>query len=282
MSSASTCGFGHRPEVTPIALPVDAAISHYESSALPWERAAFIRARVVAGDEAVGNRFLDAIEPFVWRRSVDFGVIEDVRQISVRIRDHFAQERKHRARLRPQARARRHSRGRVLRPDPADDPRRARPVGALARDARRHCGASGGGTSRAGDGAQPGRGLSAAADDRASGADGRRRARPICCRPTRPRSTMSRAFTASRMARPCSALVRPHVEAAGTLFDGLMPGERTALSNDPDMLRQELAEFGFPEPGRPRPGMSPTGARARRARCARRRRRRRSRRCCRA
>ena len=38
------------PEVTPIALPVDAAISHYESSALPWERAAFIRARVVAGD----------------------------------------------------------------------------------------------------------------------------------------------------------------------------------------------------------------------------------------
>ncbi len=79
------------PEVTPIALPVDAAISHYESSALPWERAAFIRARVVAGDQAVGRRFLEAIEPFVWRRSVDFGVIEEVRQISVRIRDHFAQ-----------------------------------------------------------------------------------------------------------------------------------------------------------------------------------------------
>ena len=33
------------PEVTPIVLPVDAAISYYESSALPWERAAFIRAR---------------------------------------------------------------------------------------------------------------------------------------------------------------------------------------------------------------------------------------------
>ncbi|MDB5723002.1 MAG: glnE, partial [Alphaproteobacteria bacterium] len=28
------------PEVTPITLPVDAAISYYESSALPWERAA--------------------------------------------------------------------------------------------------------------------------------------------------------------------------------------------------------------------------------------------------
>ena len=79
------------PEVTPIALPVNAAISHYESSALPWERAAFIRARAAAGDLALGQQFLDAIQPFVWRRSLDFGVIEEVRQISARIRDHFAQ-----------------------------------------------------------------------------------------------------------------------------------------------------------------------------------------------
>ena len=79
------------PEVTPIALPLNAAISHYESSALPWERAAFIRARAAAGDLALGRRFLQAIEPFVWRRSLDFGVIEEVRQISARIRDHFAQ-----------------------------------------------------------------------------------------------------------------------------------------------------------------------------------------------
>ena len=79
------------PEVTPIVLPVNAAISHYESSALPWERAAFIRARACAGDRRLGERFLAAIEPFVWRRSLDFGVIDDVRQISARIRDHFAQ-----------------------------------------------------------------------------------------------------------------------------------------------------------------------------------------------
>ena len=79
------------PEVTPIALPVDAAISHYESSALPWERAAFIRARACAGDIALGDHFLRSIQPFVWRRSLDFGVIEEVRQISTRIRDHFAQ-----------------------------------------------------------------------------------------------------------------------------------------------------------------------------------------------
>ncbi|MFL6759188.1 bifunctional [glutamate--ammonia ligase]-adenylyl-L-tyrosine phosphorylase/[glutamate--ammonia-ligase] adenylyltransferase [Sphingomonas sp.] len=79
------------PEVTPIVLPLNAAISHYESSALPWERAAFIRARAAAGDIELGDRFLDAIQPFVWRRSLDFGVIDEVRQISARIRDHFAQ-----------------------------------------------------------------------------------------------------------------------------------------------------------------------------------------------
>lgn len=78
-------------EITPIVLPVDAAISHYESAALAWERAAFIRARAAAGDIALGERFLMAIKPFVWRRALDFGAIGEIRSISKRIRDHHAQ-----------------------------------------------------------------------------------------------------------------------------------------------------------------------------------------------
>jgi glutamate-ammonia-ligase adenylyltransferase len=77
------------PEVTPIALSADAAISYYESSALPWERAAFIRARTAAGDAALGRYFLDAIHPFVWRRSLDFGAIGELQAITGRIRDHY-------------------------------------------------------------------------------------------------------------------------------------------------------------------------------------------------
>ena len=65
------------PEVTPIVLPADAAISYYESSALPWERAAFIRARAAAGDLALGRSFLREIRPFVWRRALDFGAIAE-------------------------------------------------------------------------------------------------------------------------------------------------------------------------------------------------------------
>jgi len=79
------------PEVTPIALPVDAAISYYESSALPWERSAFIRARMAAGDPALGRYFMEAVHPFVWRRSLDYGAIGEIGSISRRIRDHYAQ-----------------------------------------------------------------------------------------------------------------------------------------------------------------------------------------------
>ena len=79
------------PEATPIAVPVNGAIGYYESQALPWERAAFIRARAAAGDVALGQRFLDAIRPFVWRRTLDFGAVGEIRGLTARIRDHHAQ-----------------------------------------------------------------------------------------------------------------------------------------------------------------------------------------------
>ena len=77
-------------EATPIAIPIDAAIAHYESSALAWERAAFIRARSSAGDIELGQRFLGAIQPFIWRRGLDFGAIADLRALTRAIRDHHA------------------------------------------------------------------------------------------------------------------------------------------------------------------------------------------------
>ena len=74
-------------EVSPLAIPLEGAITHYESSAIAWERAAFIRARSCAGDIAAGERFLDHIRPFVWRRSLDFGAIDAIRQLTRRIRE---------------------------------------------------------------------------------------------------------------------------------------------------------------------------------------------------
>ena len=79
------------PDATPIILPAEAAISYYESTAAGWEQAAFIRARPAAGDIRLGQMFLTAIRPFVWRRSLDFGAIAAITDIPRRIRDHYAQ-----------------------------------------------------------------------------------------------------------------------------------------------------------------------------------------------
>ncbi|MFC3175162.1 bifunctional [glutamine synthetase] adenylyltransferase/[glutamine synthetase]-adenylyl-L-tyrosine phosphorylase [Novosphingobium bradum] len=73
-------------EVSPPALSIDAALTHYESSALAWERAAFIRARACSGDVAAGEGFLAAIRPFVWRKSLDFGAIAEIGRLTARIR----------------------------------------------------------------------------------------------------------------------------------------------------------------------------------------------------
>ena len=77
-------------EVTPLALPIGAALTHYESSALAWERAAFIRARACAGDVPAGEGFLAAIRPFVWRRSLDFGAIAEIARLTQQIRANYA------------------------------------------------------------------------------------------------------------------------------------------------------------------------------------------------
>lgn len=76
------------PEVSPVALPVEAAISYYESSALAWEQAAFIRSRFAAGDGELGHYFLESINPFIWRRSLDYGAIQNIGSVSMQIRDH--------------------------------------------------------------------------------------------------------------------------------------------------------------------------------------------------
>ena len=78
------------PDSTPSSLPVGAAEHYYQSQALAWERSAFIRARAAAGDLALGRDFLAAIQPFIWRRSLDYSALAEIREVSHQIRDHFA------------------------------------------------------------------------------------------------------------------------------------------------------------------------------------------------
>ena len=76
------------PSVTPVCLSMAAAESYYESLGRTWERAAYIKARPCAGDEAAGERFLAHLRPFVWRKHLDFAAIEDAHNMRLRIRAH--------------------------------------------------------------------------------------------------------------------------------------------------------------------------------------------------
>ncbi|HXV30167.1 MAG TPA: bifunctional [glutamine synthetase] adenylyltransferase/[glutamine synthetase]-adenylyl-L-tyrosine phosphorylase, partial [Sinorhizobium sp.] len=66
------------PGSTPLAIPVEAAMLYYESRGQNWERAAFIKARPVAGDIEAGERFLRELVPFVFRKYLDYAAIADI------------------------------------------------------------------------------------------------------------------------------------------------------------------------------------------------------------
>ncbi len=76
------------PAATPPAIALPAALAYYESMGENWERAAMIKARPVAGDLALGDRFLAEIRPFIWRRHLDFAAVADIRAMKRRMDTH--------------------------------------------------------------------------------------------------------------------------------------------------------------------------------------------------
>ena len=79
-----------RPDAgaTQVAISTDAAEAYYEGMGQNWERAAMIKARACAGDPETGRNFLKALEPFVWRKNLDYASIEDIHSIKRQIHAH--------------------------------------------------------------------------------------------------------------------------------------------------------------------------------------------------
>ncbi|HXY61928.1 MAG TPA: glutamate-ammonia-ligase adenylyltransferase, partial [Nitrospirota bacterium] len=69
----------------PLAQSLGGYEIYYESWGQTWERSALIKARPVAGDEAVGREFLDRIAPFVYRKYLDYGAIAEIREMKHKI-----------------------------------------------------------------------------------------------------------------------------------------------------------------------------------------------------
>ena len=64
-----------------------AAEEYYETFGRTWERQAWLRARPVAGDSALGDELLAMLEPFIYPRSIDPRMLDDVRALRALFRD---------------------------------------------------------------------------------------------------------------------------------------------------------------------------------------------------
>jgi glutamate-ammonia-ligase adenylyltransferase len=65
----------------PLVMHFDAMENYYQEQGREWERYALIRARVVAGDQNAGNQLLKRLNPFIYRRYLDYGAFDSLREM---------------------------------------------------------------------------------------------------------------------------------------------------------------------------------------------------------
>jgi glutamate-ammonia-ligase adenylyltransferase len=84
-----------RPEGTlgEMCLPLPAAEEYYAKRARDWELQMLIKARVAAGDEALGRALLDFVEPAIYSTTLDFSTIETMSETRERITEKLARKR---------------------------------------------------------------------------------------------------------------------------------------------------------------------------------------------
>jgi glutamate-ammonia-ligase adenylyltransferase len=69
----------------PLARSIEGYQTYYARWARTWERQSLIRARPVAGDADVARRFMEVVDDFVWRRSLDDDGQREIRRMKARI-----------------------------------------------------------------------------------------------------------------------------------------------------------------------------------------------------
>ena len=65
----------------PLVMNFDAMESYYQEQGREWERYAWIKARVAAGEKEAGTQLLESLKPFIYRRYLDFGAFESLRSM---------------------------------------------------------------------------------------------------------------------------------------------------------------------------------------------------------
>jgi glutamate-ammonia-ligase adenylyltransferase len=76
----------------PLVSSFAALEQYYQREGRDWERYALIKARPVAGDLSAGRELLGFLKPFVYRRYIDFGAIEALRDMHASVREDAARK----------------------------------------------------------------------------------------------------------------------------------------------------------------------------------------------
>jgi glutamate-ammonia-ligase adenylyltransferase len=76
-----------RPEGAqgPPVVAADALVDYYETAADHWEKVAFMKARPVAGDLALGWRAVRAVHPMIYQASMDYAGVRRIRDLKEKI-----------------------------------------------------------------------------------------------------------------------------------------------------------------------------------------------------
>ena len=76
-----------RPEGNqgPLVVSSEALINYYELWAATWEKAAFMKARPVAGDISLGWRIIRATDPMIYRSAMDFAGVDAIKAMKEKI-----------------------------------------------------------------------------------------------------------------------------------------------------------------------------------------------------
>ena len=72
-------------ESSALAVSFDAMENYYQVHGREWERYAMIKARVCAGDKLAGEELMTRLKPFVYRKYVDYGAFESLREMKAMI-----------------------------------------------------------------------------------------------------------------------------------------------------------------------------------------------------
>lgn len=71
----------------PLCCSLSAMEQYYQREGRDWERYAWIKARPVAGDLQLGQRLMQLVRPFVYRRYIDFSAVEALQEMHLSVLD---------------------------------------------------------------------------------------------------------------------------------------------------------------------------------------------------